>query len=232
MLGIIIQARMGSERLPGKILRPIGDKTILEHIIFRLTGLKNLATVVVATSEEHRDDVVAQFCGERKINCFRGSEQNVLERYYLCARQYGFGEIVRLTADNPFVDIEEIDNLIDFFRKEKLDYAHSFNSLPCGVGAEIFTYVALEKDYKEASMPHHYEHVNEYMLENPDLFKTAVLNVEETKNRPDIRLTVDTQEDYERACYIVGNCGGEEVTTQAAIELALKYEGNVDEARI
>lgn len=224
MLGIIIQARMGSNRLPGKILKPIGDKLLLEHILFRLTKLESEAVIIIATSKESKNDEVEQFCKKKSVQCFRGSEQDVLERYYLCAKQFGFDEIIRLTADNPFVDIEEIDKLIDLFRKEKADYAESFDNLPCGVGAEIFTFAALEKDYNESSMPHHFEHVNEYILENSDKFKTVTLTVPNYKNRPDIRLTVDTQEDYERACYIVENCNEEYVSTETAIRLALDFE--------
>lgn len=224
MLGIIIQARMGSSRLPGKVLKKIGNKTLLEHIIFRLERLKNIAKVVIATSSEEIDDIIEEFCKKSGVVCFRGSETNVLERYYLCAKQHGFDEIVRLTADNPFVDIEELDNLICFFRSEKAEYAHSFNVLPYGVGTEIFAYKALEKDFQESSMPHHFEHVNEYILENPDKFKTVVLPAKAEKNRPDIRLTVDTQEDYERACYIVENCDEEYVSTESAIKLALDFE--------
>lgn len=223
MLGIIIQARMGSNRLPGKVLKMIGNKTLLEHIFFRVARLENTAKVVVATSKEELDDQIEELCKKNQIACFRGSELNVLERYYLCATQYGFDDIVRLTADNPFVDIEELDRLIYFFRSEKAEYAHSFHVLPDGAGAEIFTYKALEKCFQESSMPHHFEHVNEYMLENPDKFKTVVLSVKAGKNKPDIRLTVDRQEDYERACYIVENSTEKYITTQEAIKLALKY---------
>lgn len=223
MLGIIIQARMGSNRLPGKVLKMIGDKTLLEHIFFRVARLENTAKVVVATSKEEPDDQIEELCKKNQVACFRGSELNVLERYYFCATQYGFDEIVRLTADNPFVDIEELDNLIDFFRLNKAEYAHSFNNLPYGVGTEIFTYRALEKDFQESTMPHHYEHVNEYIWENPDKFKIVLLPIEGEKNRPDIRLTVDTQQDYERACYIVAHSKEKYITTQEAIELALRY---------
>lgn len=224
MLGIIIQARMGSNRFPGKILKPIGDKLLLEHILSRLTKLESETDIIIATSTDSKDDVVEQFCKGKSVRCFRGSEQNVLERYYLCAKQFGFDEIIRLTADNPFVDIEEIDNLIDLFRREKADYAESFDNLPVGIGAEIFTFEALEKDYNESSMPHHFEHVNEYILENPDKFKTVTLAVPDYKNRPDIRITVDTREDYQKACYIVENCNEEYVSTEIAIKLALDFE--------
>lgn len=232
MLGIIIQARMGSGRLPGKVLKMIGDKPLLGHIIFRLEKLKNPAKVVVATSREDIDDQIEEFCMKHEVTCFRGSESNVLERYYLCAVKYGFDEIVRLTADNPFVDIEELDHLIGCFRLGVADYAHSLSSLPYGVGAEIFTYKALEKDFRESSMPHHYEHVNEYIWENPDKFKIVILPVEGEKERPDIRLTVDTQEDYEKACYIVANSTEQYITTQEAIRFALRYMEEANEGEV
>lgn len=223
MLGIIIQARMGSTRLPGKVMMPIGEKSLLEHILDRLSFLKEKdSQVVVATSDKEKDDGLAKFCAEKKTDCFRGSEENVLERYYFCARQYGFSEIIRLTADNPFVDVEELNALILLFREEKADYAKSFEGLPYGVGAEIFTFAALEKDYRESSKPHHFEHVNEYILENPQLFKTVNLQTPAAKRRPEVRLTVDTKEDYRRACYIVEH-GGSYITTEEAIALCSQF---------
>lgn len=224
MTGIIIQARLGSTRLPGKVLMKIGNKTLLEHIIYRLSFLKNKKIkIVVATSEREKDSRIAAFCRKKGVSCFRGSEENVLERYYLCAQKYGFEEIVRLTADNPFVDVEEIERLIEYRREQGADYAKSYDGLPYGVGAEVFTFKALEKDYKESSQPHHFEHVNEYMLENPQLFKTVDLPIPQEKRRPDIRLTVDTEEDYKRACYIVTHCKNEYVSTQEAIEICSQF---------
>ncbi len=223
MIGVIIQARLGSTRLPGKVLMPIGHKTLLEHIMYRLSFLKAEARVVIATSTKEKDDPLAQFCAEKGYECFRGSEENVLERYYLCAEKYGFTDIVRLTADNPFVDVEEIDHLIRFYREEQADYAKSFEALPYGVGAEVFSFGALERDYRESSLPHHFEHVNEYILENPQIFKTVDLQVAEEKHKPTVRLTVDTKEDYERACYIVEHCKEEYVTTQEAIRLCSQF---------
>lgn len=223
MVGIIIQARLGSTRLPGKVLMPIGKKTLLEHIMYRLTFLKEEAKIVVATSDKERDDKLAVFCEEKGYHCFRGSEDNVLERYFQCAQKYGFTDIVRLTADNPFVDVEEIDRLIMCYREQHADYAKSFEVLPYGVGAEIFSFEALLRDYKESSMPHHFEHVNEYILENPQIFKTVNLQTADDKRRPEVRLTVDTEEDYKRACYIVENSSNEYVTTQEAIKLCLQY---------
>lgn len=221
--GIIIQARTGSTRLPGKIFKKIGPKTLLEHVIFRLGQLKHPADIVIATTDKPADDSVLEFCEKNLLNCFRGSEDNVLERYYLCAQLYGFKNIVRITSDNPFYDIEELDNLIDLFFREKADFAHSFDSLPVGVGAEIFSFRALEKSFKEGKETHHKEHVDEYMLENPQIFKTRILETANSKRRPDIRLTVDTEDDYRRACFIVENSSGDYVNTEKAIELCSRY---------
>lgn len=223
MIGIIIQARMGSTRLPGKILKNIGNKTLLEHILFRLIKLKHEVEVVIATSDLEKDAKVENFCKDKGIKCFRGSETNVLERYYMCAKDNAFEHIVRLTGDNPFTDIEELDNLIELHLKTSADYSRSFASLPKGVGAEIFTFEALEKSYQNGHKENHIEHVNEYIEENEDEFNISELKVESEKNRPDISLTVDTEDDYQKACFIVQNSKDEYITTNKAINLCLQY---------
>lgn len=223
MTGIIIQARCGSTRLPGKVLKVIHDRTLLDHIIDRLKSLQEEAVIVIATSILPGDDRIEQFCKEKGVLCFRGSESNVLSRYYECARERGFDHIVRLTADNPFVDVEEVDRLIAFHRESGNDFTESFSQLPIGAGAEIFSFPALEEDMKRASMPHHFEHVDEYILENMDKFKTGTLQVDEEKRKPDVRLTVDTQEDYEKACYIAAHSETGLATTQEAIRLCSQF---------
>ena len=223
-IGVIIQARMGSTRLPGKILMPIGNNLLLEHILYRTRNLRNPVTVVIATSVSPLDDVVEVFSASHAIASFRGSEQNVLDRYYRCALSCGFGQIVRLTGDNPFPDIVELDRLIDLHLSGAADYTSSLGNLPVGVGAEIFTLDTLEKSWRFGTQPHHIEHVDEYMLEHPEIFSSALLTVPAAKNRPDIRLTVDTETDYRRACYIVAQSGTEYVTTLRAIELAERFE--------
>lgn len=223
MTGIIIQARMGSSRLPGKILKIIHDRTLLEHIIDRLKELKEEAVIVIATSTLSGDDAVEQFCREKGVLCFRGSESNVLSRYYECAEKYGFSDIVRLTADNPFVDVEEVGRLIAYHKECGNDFTESFSQLPIGVGAEIFSFEALKEDMEKASMPHHFEHVDEYILENMEKFKTGTLQVPEEKHFPDVRLTVDTKEDYEKACYIAAHSRTGLADTKEAVALCSQY---------
>lgn len=222
-IGIIIQARMGSTRLPGKVLKKIGGKNLLEHILYRLNNLKHSVQIVIATSTLEKDNKISKFCLANSVTCFRGSENNVLERYYSCAKENKFDHIIRLTGDNPFIDIEELDELIDLHVSSKSDYSRSFAVLPKGVGSEIFTFKSLEQSFKYGDKENHKEHVNEYIEENEDKFKISELKIDGEKNRPDINLTVDTPDDYTKACFIVENSKDEYITTQEAIELCLQY---------
>ncbi len=223
MLGIVIQARMGSTRLPGKILHPIVGRPLLDHVLGRLAGLQHSARIVIATSNTPPDDVVVAFCAERGVDCFRGSEQDVLARYYECARQRGFDQVLRLTGDNPFTDVDELDRLIEFHLVGGYDYSSSFEELPVGVGAEIFTFAALERSFQEGHAPHHREHVDEYILENRDLFRTGRLVVPERKRHPEVRLTVDTSEDLRRAQFVAEHATGPWATTEDAINLCSRF---------
>ena len=222
-IGIIIQARMGSTRLPGKVLKKIGDKNLLEHILYRLSKLKREVKVVIATSDLSKDNELERFCLNNKTLCFRGSEQNVLQRYYLCAKENNFSHIVRLTGDNPFLDIKELDNLINLHINSHSDYSRSFSVLPKGVGSEVFTFDALELSYINGKKENHLEHVNEYIEENEDKFTISELKVTKEKRKPDINLTVDTLDDYKKACFIVENSNDEYITTKKAIDLCLQY---------
>jgi spore coat polysaccharide biosynthesis protein SpsF len=214
---------MGSSRLPGKVLKKIGDKPLLDHLLFRLNKLKHGLKTIIATTILEQDNDIEDFCIENNIICFRGSESNVLERYYFCAKKYSFDHIVRLTGDNPFIDVEELDNLIKLHLDTNANYSRSFAALPKGVGGEIFSFEALEESYKYGNKENHKEHVNEYIEENEDKFKISELFVQKEKNRPDISLTVDTKEDYEKACFVVEKSKKGQITTEEAISLCLQY---------
>ncbi len=220
-IGVIIQARMGSTRLPGKVLRTIGHLPLLGHVLGRLAMSKHKLSVVVATSTLVQDDDIAVFCQISNVKCFRGDESDVLDRYYQCAKLYEFKHVVRLTADNPFTDIEELDRLIDMHMQMGFAFTHSFGQLPVGVGAEIFTFDALKQSWKEGHEPHHREHVDEYLIENPTIFKTGVLEVPTNKNKPALRLTVDTEEDLKKASSLVEQVNKNWLTTEQVIELCL-----------
>ena len=214
---------MGSTRLPGKVLKPIGHLPLLAHVVGRLEMLRHPVTILVATSISPGDDVIENWCTTQDIACFRGSKVDVLERYYEGAIAQDLDPIIRLTADNPFTDVEELDNLIVSHAAEGNDFTTSFAALPIGAGAEIFSFAALERSHREGLAVHHREHVDEYMLENPHLFRTGELSVPKAKNRPDVRLTVDTDEDYRRACFIVANASMPWATTEEAIALCSRF---------
>ena len=218
-VGIVIQARMGSIRLPGKVMRLIGDRLLLEHVITRLKGLHHSVVTVIATSSEVQDDVIADWCVQHGVNSFRGSESDVLDRYLACACEFGFSSIVRLTADNPFTDIEELDRLIDMHLSNGYDYSHSFGQMPLGVGAEIFSLQALKQSHAEGHAPNHREHVNEYIEEFPHLFKIGRLKVPAEKLAPRLRLTVDTEDDWLRASHLASMAAGRLLKTEELISL-------------
>lgn len=218
-IGVVIQARMGSTRLPGKVLKPIAGKPLLEHVTGRLQQLRHTVQVVVATSTMARDDAVLEWCRQHAVECFRGSEEDVLDRYLACAEFYGFEVVVRLTADNPFTDVAELDRLLDLHIASGNDYTHSFGMMPLGVGAEVFSLDALRRSHAEGHEPHHREHVNEYIPEHPERFCIGVLDVPASKRRPDLRLTVDTEEDWQRACRLAELAPGRWLGTEEAIAL-------------
>src|SRR5437762_1211651 len=123
-LGIIVQARMGSTRLPGKVLMQVGDRPLLQHIIDRSKKIKRPNKLVIATSNLPKDDAIANFCQERNVEVFRGDESNVLDRYFRCAQKFHFKHIVRLTADNPYFDYDELDYLFGSYQDAKAEYAN------------------------------------------------------------------------------------------------------------
>jgi len=210
---------MGSKRLPGKVLRQIGHLPLLGHVLGRLSQSTHDIAVVVATSVLPQDDAIAAYCATVGARCFRGSELDVLDRYYQCAQLSGFHDIVRLTADNPFTDIEELDRLIDLHLRESNALTHSFGKLPIGLGAEIFSAQALESSWQEGLEPHHREHVDEYLLEHPGRFKTGTLDIPLSKIRPELRLTVDTEDDWRLADRLARQTSQSWITTERIIAL-------------
>lgn len=196
---------------------PIAGRPLLDHVLGRLASLRHDIAVVVATSTERRDDEIAEHCRRVGVSCFRGSEQDVLARYVACARSERLDHVIRLTADNPFTDVEELDRLIEKHLREGNDYTHSFGVMPVGVGAEIFTHEALERSARDGRAANHREHVNEFIQENPHLFRIGRLEVPAAKHRPDLSLTVDTDADYERVCRIAERAAGPWISTAEAI---------------
>ncbi|QAR34230.1 acylneuraminate cytidylyltransferase [Geovibrio thiophilus] len=197
-LGIIIQARMGSSRLPGKILRKLpenGGRTALEHVVRRCLMVKEAAEVIVATTTEEADLIVVNEAARLGVRSFRGSEDDVLERYYLAAKEAELDAVMRITSDCPCHDPEVLGDMVRKFTGSRADYVSNTvtRTYPHGLDAEVFTFAALERAYKETDNKQFREHVTPYLYRT-GLFKTVQLIQEE--NTSGIRVTLDTPEDY------------------------------------
>lgn len=196
---IIIQARMGSTRLPGKVLMPLGETNVLDYVVTRCQKIQNVSRVVVATSILKPDNAIEDWCKSNDVSCFRGSEDDVLDRYYECAKQYNADYILRVTADCPFVDYELADKMIKAMIDDPSDILVYEGKLPRGLAVEVISYKALEKINYGGKEPRHREHVTYYAYEYNDFFKKVSYKIPEQLNQPHLRITLDTQEDY-RVC--------------------------------
>lgn len=195
----IIQARMGSTRLPGKILKKVQGKTLLEIQVERLKQSTLIQQVIVATTTQAQDDVVVYLCKQLNIDFCRGSEEDVLSRYYEAAVQSNANVIVRLTSDCPLIDPMIVDEVIASYVKQQDVFDYVSNTLertyPRGLDVEVFSFEALEKASKEAILQRDREHVTAYFYSNPDLFQIA--QVKGKQNYSNFRWTVDTPEDFD-----------------------------------
>ena len=187
---------MGSTRLPGKTLIDICGKPFLEHIVGRMQKSRKLDNLVVATTTKREDDAISELCHGLNIVCFRGSEGDVLDRYYQCAKAHNANIIVRITADDPFKDPEVADQIIEgILQDDELDYVSNTirPTYPEGLDIEVFRFSALEKAWQEANSALDREHVTPYIWLHPNLFKLK--NIEYEKNLSYMRWTLDTRED-------------------------------------
>ncbi|MBI1829452.1 MAG: glycosyltransferase family protein [Thaumarchaeota archaeon] len=215
MIKAIIQARMGSTRLPGKVMMLVKNKPLLYYVINQVKHSTKLSEVIVATTELKEDDQIVNYVSSLGVNVFRGNAEDVLDRYYWCAKKYSADIIVRITSDCPLIDPEIIDKSIDEFKKNNLDYFSNINKkengnwiyhqsgYPLGFAVEVFTFDILEKCWKNAKKPSEREHVTQYILNNPDLFKIG--NMENSEDLSDMRLTVDHKTDLDLVKIIIDN---------------------------
>lgn len=194
---VIIQARMGSERLPQKVLMPLGKTNVLDYVVSRCKMITQVDDVIVATTIEKSDAAIEQWCVNNAVTCFRGSEEDVLERYYKCAAKHNPDYVMRVTADCPFVDYEMATNCIKLMAKERKDYVKPRKKLPRGLAVELFSFEALKKIHKTAKDKPSREHVTYYAYKNPNEFTSATLEISESLAQPQLRITLDTKEDYE-----------------------------------
>lgn len=193
---LIIQARTGSSRLPNKVLKNICGKPMLQHIIERVKNCKNVDYVMVATTEKDTDNEIAFLCQKMDIDCYRGSENDVLDRYYQAANLYKPENIIRVTADCPLIDSQLIDKMVEIHANGNYDYTSNtlVETYPDGLDAEIFKFSALEKAWKEADLASEREHVTPYIKFKGDLKKYSI---ERKPSLAEKRWTVDTEKDFE-----------------------------------
>ena len=191
----IIQSRYQSSRLPGKILKKVNNKTILEILIKRLSKSKLISKIVVACSNNKKDKKIIDVCKKLKVEYFIGSEPNVLSRYYYCARKYKIENIVRITGDCPLIDYNIVDIVIKNFFSKKVDYASNTNppSFPDGLDVEIFNIKLLKEAFIKAKTDHDKEHVTSYMIKNKKYKKFNLLSKNDLSF---LRLTLDEPEDF------------------------------------
>ena len=173
-------------------------KSLLIHQQNQLKFSKRNDKIIIATTTFESDDHIANFCESNNLECFRGESEDVLDRYYHCAKKFNFPIIVRLTSDNPLIDPEIVDNVIDKFLNSKCDYISTEYTkpltFPLGFAVEVFNFQSLEKAWKEAKLPSEHEHVTPYFYNNPDKFK--IESVSQEKDLSHIRCTVDTEYDF------------------------------------
>lgn len=195
-IGIIVQARMGSTRLPGKVLKPIGKITLLEFLLTRLKKSKKVDKIIIATTDKPVDNDIEKIAVKNKIGIYRGSENDVLDRYYQAAKKYSLDTIVRITGDCPFADSEIIDQVVKLFEEKKVEYASNVDppTYPDGFDIEVFTFHSLQEAWKKATKESDREHVTPYIRDYNLYPKTNLLNSEDLSK---IRLTVDNIEDYQ-----------------------------------
>jgi spore coat polysaccharide biosynthesis protein SpsF len=179
---------------------------MLQWIIERLKASRAAETLILATTELADDRPLVDLARSLAVDVFCGSEQDVLDRYVRCARAFGLTDVVRATGDNPFVDADECDRLTELYRQQRLDFAMASNEapdgFPTGVGVEAMSLAALERSWREGLAPHHREHVDEYILEHPELFAQQRMAAPPAKRAPELSLTVDTPEQLATAAAI------------------------------
>ena len=190
---------MGSTRLPGKVLKDLGGATMLERVVARVRRSSLGGTVVVATSNASSDEAIVEECHRLQVEVYRGSELDVLDRYYKAATLFQADAVLRITADCPFIDPSLIDELNCAFRDCQPDYASNCmaRTYPRGLDAELMTSRALSQAWQLAPLPYHRAHVTPYIYENPSRF--SLLSVTGEEDSSSLRWTVDTAEDLELA---------------------------------
>lgn len=202
----ITQARFSSSRLPGKVLKQLGSQTVLDLHLKRIKKSKKITSFMVATTNEPEAIKIKEVASRQGFLCYQGDVNDVLDRFYQSVKKIQPDYVLRLTSDCPLIDPTYIDDVIEKFLDEKVDYAsNSLNpTLPDGMDVEIFTFQSLEDAWCNALLKSEREHVTSYIR---DCGKYKLLSIEYDRNWENLRMTLDTGEDYEVIKNLVDNCG-------------------------
>lgn len=194
-IGAIIQARMGSTRLPGKVLEDISGETMLARVVMRTKQAGLLHQTIVATTTDQKDNAIVDECQRLNIAIYRGKEHDVLDRYYRTALEYKLDTIVRITSDCPLIEPTIIDRVIGAFLSKRPDYASNVvkRTYPLGLDVEVMTMTVLARAWQEAEEQYERVHVTPFIYQNPNRFR--LLHVKGAVDYSDYRWTVDTPED-------------------------------------
>lgn len=219
MIGVIIQARMGSTRLPGKTMMDVVGRPMLAHVLNRAQLIPRVEFVGIATTLNPQDDVIVRFAENMKVSVVRGSEIDVLDRIYQAAKKWEISVIVRVTPDCPLFDPDLSGRVLEMFldSASPLDYVSNVGppTFPDGLDTEVFSFAALEKTWKQATLPSEREHITAYMTKNPDLF--ALGNLTSEIDYSEHRWTVDHLSDIEFVRDIMSNIGEHSVNYQSVL---------------
>lgn len=206
-IGAIIQARVSSTRLPRKVLLNLpfeSEITVLQQVVRRVFKSNKIRDLVVATTTDSDDDIIVEYAEKENAKWFRGSKEDVLSRYYLAAKENNLDVIVRITSDCPCIDWEITDLVIDHHISEKSDYTSNTlkRTFPHGLDVEVLSFESLEKAYINAKESFEREHVCPYIYTHKDQFKICSVEANQNLSGPDIRITLDTEEDYALLCAV------------------------------
>jgi len=192
----IVQARMGSTRLPGKVLMEINGKPLIEILLNRLSKSNKIQKIIIATSIDKNNDPLVEKVNKIGFEVYRGSEENVLKRYFEAASLFKARAVVRITGDCPIIDPQIVDKVINLYEKNNIDYASNINppTYPDGLDVEVFSFESLEEAYLKAKNKEEMEHVTPYLRNNPELKQKNLINNIDFSSE---RWTVDKIEDFE-----------------------------------
>ena len=228
-VGIIVQTRTGSTRLPGKVMMKADDKLLMvDYVINQLKHSKLHDEIVIATTDLKQDDVIFDYVTNRNIPCFRGDEKNVLERHYQCAKKYAFSTIVRIPSDKPLIDPTIVDSVIEKFQSNSYDYISNFSvdvndndrfipSYPSGTEVEIFSFTALETAWKNATSEYDKEHVTPYIYNNREKFN--IFTVKSERNLSQFRWALDYENDLKLIRVIISKIQKRPILMNDILEL-------------